>query len=164
VDALLRVATHDTERCAVYDRFSPAKQAEDGNLQRPKDRLVKAVGERRYEITVVVAGRASDFNEKRRGLRRLLRMATEGEIDVVLVEFNDRLARFGFTYLVEAFAVCGVRLEVLDGPMAIVAGQPLVADMLAIVTCFAAGLYGSRSQEFRPNVQTAAKETEGRAG
>ena len=46
VDALLCLATHDAERCAVYDRVSSAKQAEDGNLQRPKDRLVKAAGER----------------------------------------------------------------------------------------------------------------------
>jgi len=30
------------------------------------------------------------------GLRRLFRMAAADEIDVVLVEFKDRLARFGF--------------------------------------------------------------------
>ncbi len=47
---------------------------------------MKAAGGRRYEVTVVVAERAAGLNETRRGLRRLLRMATEGEIDVVLVE------------------------------------------------------------------------------
>ena len=93
----------------------------------------------------MVAERAPGLNEKRRRLCRLLRMATEGENDVVLGEFKERLARFGFTYLVEAFAVCGVRREVLDGPVAMDAGQPLVADRLALVTCFAARLYGCRA-------------------
>ena len=42
------------------------------------------------------------------------------------------------------------------------ATQELVADRLSIVTCFAARLYGRRSQQFRRKVRQAAKE-EGRA-
>jgi len=36
---------------------------------------------------------------------------------VVLVEFKDRLARFGFAYITEALAAHAVRVEVLDGPV-----------------------------------------------
>jgi len=125
---------------------------------------VAAATAKGYEVVVVVAERASGLNEKRRGLHRLFRLAAAGEVDVVLVKFKDRLARFGFTYLVEAFAARGVRVEVLDGPVAVDAAQELVADMLAIVTCFAARLYGSRSQHFRRKVTEAAKEAEGLAG
>ena len=164
VDALLRLTVHDKDRCAVYARVSSEKQAEAGNLQRQKDRLVVAARERGYEVAAVVAERASGLNEKRRGLHRLLAKAADGEIDVVLVEFKDRLARFGFTYLVEAFAAHGVRVEVLEGPVAMDAAQELVADMLAIVTCFAARLYGSRSQQFRRQVKAAVKEASGHAG
>ena len=57
-----------------------------------------------------------------------------------------------------------VRVEVLDGPVATDAAQELVADMLAIVTCFAARFYGSPSQQFRRKVKDAAKEAEGLAG
>ncbi len=91
-------------------------------------------------------------------------MAAEGEIDVVLVEFKDRLARFGFGYIVEAFATRSVRVEVLDGAVAVDAAQELVADMLAIVSCFGARLYASRSHQFRRKVKEAAKEAEGLAG
>ena len=42
--------------------------------------------------------------------------------------------------------------------------EELEADMLAIVTCCAARLYGSRSQQFRQKVKAAAKEAEGLAG
>ena len=164
IDALLRSRSGGKERCGVYARVSSEKQAEAGNLQRQKDRLVAAAADRGYEGTAAVAERASDLNEKRRGLRRLFRMAADGEIDVVLVEFKDRLARFGFGYVVEAFSAHGVRVEVLEGPVAVDAAQELVADMLAIVTCFAARLYGSRSQQFRRKVKEAAKEVEGRAG
>ena len=121
-----------------------------------------AAADRGYEVTAAVAERACGLNEKRRGLRRLFRMAADGEIDVVLIEFKDRLARFGFAYVVEALQAHGVRVEVLDGPVAVDATQELVADMPAIVTCFGARLYGRRSQQFRREVREAAKE-EGRA-
>ena len=162
VDALVRARTGATERCAVYARVSSEKQAEAGNLERQRERLVAAATAKGYGVAAVVAERASGLNEKRRGLQRLFRLAAVGEIDVVLIEFKDRLARFGFAYLVEALQAHGVRVEVLDGPVAVDATQELVADMLAIVTCFAARLYGSRSQAFRRKVREAAKE-EGRA-
>ena len=148
----------------MYARVWSEKQAEAGNLQRQKERLVAAATAKGYEVAAVVAERASGVNEKRRGLHRLLRLAAEGEIDVVLVEFKDRLAGFGFGYIMEAFQAYGVRVEVLDGPVAVDAAQELVADMLAIVTCLAARLYGSRSQQFRRKVKEAAKEAEGLAG
>ena len=164
VDALLRSRTAGAERCAVYARVSSEKQVETGNLARQRERLVSAAMDKGYGVAVVVAERASGLNEKRRGLHRLFRLAGEGEIDVVLIEFKDRLARFGFGYIVEAFAAYGVRVEILDGPVAVDAAQELVADMLAIVTCFAARLYGSRSQQFRRKVKEAAREAEGLAG
>lgn len=66
--------------------------------------------------------------------------------------------------MVEALNAYGVRVEVVDGPAAVDATQELVQDMLAIVTCFAARLYGRRSQRFRPKVSEAAKEVEQLAG
>lgn len=57
-----------------------------------------------------------------------------------------------------------IRVEVLDGRAATDATQELVQDMLAIVTCFAAKLYGQRSQAFRKRVHAAMKEAEGPGG
>ena len=149
--------------CRLRPRVSE-KQAEAGNLDRQRGRLTQAAADRGYEVVATVAERASGLNEKRRGLRRLFRLAMSGEIDVVLVEFKDRLARFGFAYVVEALSAHGVRVEVLDGPVAVDATQELVQDMLAIDTCFAARLYGSRSQQFRKKVREVAKEVGSLAG
>ena len=164
VDALLRGRRGSAQRCAIYARVSSNKQAEAGNLERQKERLAAAAAGKGYELVTTVSEQASGLNEKRRGLRRLFRLAASGEIDVVRIEFKDRLARFGFAYLVEALVAHGVRVEVLDGPVATDAAQELVVDMLAIVTCFAARLYGSRSQQFRRKVKDAAKEAEGLVG
>ncbi len=160
VEALLRARAGAAPRCAVYARVSSEKQAEAGNLDRQRERLLAAAKERGYKVVTVVAERASGLNEKRRGLRKLLRLAAAGEIDVVLVEFKDRLARFGFAYITEALSAYGVQVEVLDGPVATDATQELVQDMLAIVTCFAAKLYGQRAQRFRRQVRAAMKEAE----
>ena len=158
VDELLHVRSRAVPRCAIYARVSRGKQAEAGNLDRQRERLVAAVAERRYKLVATVTERASGLNEKRKGLRRLFHLAAADEIDVVLVEFKDRLARFGFAYVVEALAAHGVRVEVLDGPVATDATQELVQDMLAVVAVFAARLFGRRSQQFRHKVREAAKE------
>ena len=121
VDALRRSRVGGKERCAVYARVSSEKQAKAGNLERQKDRLAAAA--KGSGVVTVVAERASGLNEKRRGLHRLLRLAAGGESDVVLVGFKDRLARSGFAYSVEALAASGVRVEVLDGPVAVDAAQ-----------------------------------------
>jgi predicted site-specific integrase-resolvase len=157
VEALLHAKARTVPRCVVYARVSSGKQAEAGTPDRPRERLVAAAAARRDKLVATVAERASGLNEKRRGLRRLFHRAAADEIDVVLVEFKDRLARFGFAYVVEAWAAHGVRVEVLDGPVATDATQELVQDMLAIVAVFAARLYGRRSQRFRRKVQEAAQ-------
>ena len=132
VDALLRARTGATEQCAVYARVSSEKQAEAGNLERQRECLVEAAMAKGYGVAAVGAERASGLNEKRRGLQRLFRLAAAGEIDVVLIEFKDRLARFGFAYLVEALQAHGVRVDVLRRPVVgLVAGDARVAQGLA---------------------------------
>ncbi|MEM2413195.1 MAG: recombinase family protein, partial [Sulfolobales archaeon] len=56
----------------------------------------------------------SGLNEKRSGLQKLLDMAVKHEISVVVVEFRDRLTRFGFEYLARFFESHGVRVEVVE--------------------------------------------------
>jgi putative resolvase len=79
---------------------------------------------------------------------------------VVLVEYPDRLVRFGFSYLEEAFGWKGVRLEVLDPPKQLEPTEELVQDLLTIVTVFAGRLYGYRAKGLRKRVETALKDCE----
>ena len=115
--------------------------------------------QRRYpkrEIERLLSG----LNENRRGLRRLLKMAREGKIDKVVVEFQDRLARFGFKYLETYFAAFDVQVEVTGGNEPKSLQQELVDDMPAILASFSAKLYGHRSRRFRKRVREAMKDVE----
>ncbi len=76
----------------------------------------------------------------------------------MLVEFKDRLARFGFAYVVEALHAYGVRVEVVDGPVPVDATQELVQDRRALVAAFAARRYGQRSPACRRQGRQAARQ------
>ncbi|MEM4906530.1 MAG: IS607 family transposase [Sulfolobales archaeon] len=133
-------------RAAIYARVSSRKQETD--LERQIERLRSYCSARGYRVVDVVTDVASGLNEKRSGLQKLLDMAVKHEIDVVVVEFCDRLTRFGFEYLARFFESHGVRVEVVEesekGYM-----DELVEDFVTIVTSFATRIYGKRSQKFR---------------
>ena len=78
----------------------------------------------------------------------------------MLIEYPDRLVRFGFSYLDQAFQWQHVRLEVLDQPQIQEPTEELIRDMLTIVTVFAGRLYGQRAKGLRKRVQTALQACE----
>ncbi len=81
-------------RCAVDARVSSEKQLAAGNRARQLERLPQTAAECGYEGTPAVRERTSGLKERRKGLRRLFRLAANGETDLVLVEVTDRWARF----------------------------------------------------------------------
>jgi putative resolvase len=140
------------ERCALYARVSSVRQEQDGNLANQSARLQEAARARGYEVVAVISEQASSLNEKRKGMKKLLQLVKEREISVVLIEYPDRLVRFSFGYLQEAFSWQGVRLEVLD--------PPKQQDLLTIVTVFARRLYGHLAKGVRARVKAALLEYE----
>ena len=77
----------------------------------------------------------------------------EGEVDVVVITYKDRLTRFGFRYLEAYFASHGVRIEATFGEEPRDMRQELVEDLIAIVTSFAGRLYGMGSHKKRKVVE-----------
>lgn len=108
----------------------------------------------------MIAEQASSLNEKRKGMKKLLTLIGEQAVEVVSIEYPDRLVGFGFSYLELAFGWKGVRLEVLDPPKSQEPTEELVQDRLPIVSVFAGRLYGHRAKGLRKRVQTALKECE----
>lgn len=148
------------ERCVLYGRMSSVRQEQDGNLARQTARLREAASARGYEVVQVITEQASSLNEKRKGMKRLLGLVGEQAVDVVLIESPDRLVRFHFGYLEQAFSWKDVRLEVLDPPKHQEPTEELIEDMLTIVTVFAGRLYGHRAKGLRKRVETMLKECE----
>jgi excisionase family DNA binding protein len=148
------------ERCALYARVSSVRQEQGGNLARQTARLQEAARARGYEVVAVISEQASSLNEKRKGMKKLMGLIKERAIEVILIEDPDRLVRFSFGYLEEAFSWQGVRLEALDPPKQLEPTEELVQDLLRVVAVFAGRLYGSRAKGVRARVKAALKEVE----
>jgi putative resolvase len=157
---LRRQGDPQAPRCAIYARVSSVRQEQDGNLARQTERLKEAALARGYEVVTVITEQASSLNERRRGMKKLLALVGEQAVDVVLIEYPDRLVRFGFSYLDQAFQWQHVRLEVLDQPQIQEPTEELMRDMLTIVSVFAGRLYGQRAKGLRKRVQTALQACE----
>jgi len=145
-------------RCALYARVSSAKQAQEGNLTRQAERLQQVATERGYQVVALIAEQASSLDERRRGMKRLFQLIDQQAIDVVLIEDPDRLVRFGFGYLEEAFRWKQVRLEVVAPPKVQIPTEELVQDLLSIVTIFSGRVDTSRVKQVRYCVSHALKK------
>lgn len=138
------VTENRTKQCAIYARVSTAKQAEAGNLQRQKERLIAYTVEKGYQVKRVYTEIASGLNENRRELKNLAKTAGNGEIDAIVIEYKDRLARFGYKYLEQYYQSCGVYIDVMELDEEKSPQEELVEDMIAIITSFSARIYGKR--------------------
>jgi putative resolvase len=127
-------------------------------LTRQVERLQHVARERGYQVVALISEQASSLNEKRKGMQRLLTLIDQHAIDVVLIEYPDRLVHFGFGYLEEAFGWKQVRLEVVEPPKAQTPTEELVADVLSMMTVFSGRLYGSRANNIRSCVSHAFKD------
>lgn len=126
----------------VYCRVSTRKQQQSGNLDRQKQRLINHCNERQYNIVHIFEEIASGLNDKRRELTKLLRRLDE--VDSIVIEYPDRLARFGFNYLKEFTKSLNVNIEVIEENKILEPNEEMVNDLVSMVTCFSARLYGAR--------------------
>ncbi|HDJ84007.1 MAG TPA: IS607 family transposase [Desulfurococcaceae archaeon] len=135
-------------RAVIYARVSSHKQKKDGNLDRQVERLRSYCSAKGYRVIDVITDVASGLKEDRAGLQKLISIIEKHQADVVVVEFKDRLTRFGFEYLKRYFESHGVKVEVIEetekGYM-----EELIEDFVSIVISFAGRIYGKRSQKFR---------------
>jgi len=126
----------------LYARVSTKKQEEYlGNQIRRLEEYANLQGWQ-YEVISEIA---SGVNENRRGLLKLLNKIKRGEVQKVVIEYPDRLARFGFEYLKFFMESFGVELIVLNGKENEQdVNKELAEDLIAIVTSFAARIYGQK--------------------
>ena len=133
----LRVYAHEVKRVGqagrdlVQDSLALGAPGQDA-------RLVEYANAQGWSVGKAVTEVGSGMNGRRPKLMRLL---SDPQVRVIVVEHRDRLMRFGFEYLETALAAQGRRLVVLDlGEVQ----DDLVQDMVEVLTFFCARLYGKR--------------------
>lgn len=126
----------------IYCRVSTKKQQESGNLQRQRDRLIQYCQDKHYTVVAIYEEVASGLNDHRRELTKMFKNLKE--TDFIVVEYEDRLARFGYSYLKEFAASFNVEIEAVEKAEKLQPNEEMVNDLVSIVTCFSARLYGAR--------------------
>ncbi|MFX1294178.1 MAG: recombinase family protein [Promethearchaeota archaeon] len=76
---------------------------------------------------------ASGLNLKRRGLRKIFKLIDANKIATIIVNYKDRLNRFGFKYLKSYFNLHGTKILVLNQEAIQDPQKELVDDLIAIV-------------------------------
>ena len=126
----------------IYCRVSTKKQQESGNLQRQQELLIQYCQDKHYTVVAIYEEVASGLNDHRRELTKMFRNLNKA--DVIVVEYDDRLARFGYSYLKEFAASFNVEIEAVEKVGKLQPNEEMVNDLVSIVTCFSARLYGAR--------------------
>jgi putative resolvase len=124
-------------RVAIYSRVSSSENKD--HLNRQSLRLTEYAIANGYQIVRNVKEVGSGLNDNRKQLEFLLR---QDDYNILLVEHKDRLARFGTHYLEVLLLRLGIKLEVVN--LADNGQDELMQDLVAIITSFAARLYGQR--------------------
>ena len=148
LDAYMGVKKEKQEKLTViYARCSTAKQKE--NLERQKDRLRKYAENKGYKF-ILIDEIASGINEKRKGIHKLIKLCFEGKVERVLIEYKDRLARFGYEYLDAIFKNLEVTVEIVELKEQKYE-EELAEDIMKILTCYSARFYGRRGGRKKKN-------------
>jgi putative resolvase len=137
--------------CAIYARVSSHKQSKRGDLQRQIEQLKNYVRENNLKLVKVYKDVGSGLNVNRKGLWRLLKDSKKGDFSVVLLNFKDRLTRFGYTYLERYLSEFGVKLFCVNKLDDKTPESELVEDLVAIVHSFSGKLYRMRRTEKEQN-------------
>ena len=131
----------DEKTAVIYCRVSTRKQRR--YLENQKKRLIEFCNQNGFKIVDIIEDIGSGVNERRKGLKKLFKLVREGKCKNVVVEYEDRLARFGVEYIKTFLEDHGVRLIVVEqeneSPE-----EELVRDLISIIVSFAGRIYGKR--------------------
>ncbi len=127
----------------IYCRVSGHDQKED--LERQAERLKNFASAKGWEVKDVVTEVGSGLNGRR---KKLLKILSDPEIGLILVEHKDRLARFGFEYIESSLSAQKRKIVVADQTEET---ADLWQDFIDVVTSMCARIYGKRGARNRAN-------------
>ena len=122
----------------IYVRVSSVSQKND--LERQKLYMQK-----RYPKHLLIEDIGSGLNFNRRGLRKIIKYAINGQLEELVVAYKDRLARFGFELIEDLIKeYSNGRIIILNKNKDLEPEEQLVKDVLQIMNIFTAKMNGLR--------------------
>jgi len=125
----------------VYARCSTRKQSE--NLERQVGRLLEHCAGQDWKPELF-KDIGSGLNDNRKQFKKMLRRISEPDVARVVVEYKDRLCRYGFSVFQEYCFGLGVEVVILQEAESKEFEQEFAEDVVALIASFSARLYGRR--------------------
>lgn len=122
---------------AIYARVSSSENK--SNLDSQAQRMIDFCNAKGYKVSKLVKEIGSGLNDER---PKLLSLLLDNNIDIIVVEHKDRLARFGLNYIQHLLAMNKRRIEIVNNIESEI--EDVVQDFVSIITSFCARLYGKR--------------------
>lgn len=142
----------------AYARVSSSNQK--GDLVRQTKVISEYCTTRGYQFRVIEdIGSGLKYNKK--GLQEIITCVCSGEVERIVVNYKDRLIRFGYEMLEQVCKLNDVVIEVINLTEDRTHEEELVEDVLSVITVFSARLYGSRShksKKMKEEVEKVIKE------
>ena len=122
-------------------------------LENQVERLKDYAFAKGYKIKQVVKEYGSGLNDERKQLSQILK---DNDYDKIIVENKDRLTRFGFNWIQ---LLTGNRIEVINEAKE--KDEDITKDLISIIHCFSARIYGlRRSQNLKNKIKKDIEEIE----
>lgn len=126
------------KRKICYCRVSSLKQKEDLGRQ---EEMMKSL----YPSYEIIKDIGSGINYNRKGLQKLIKYALDGEIDEVVIEYKDRLTRFGYElieYIIKEQS--NGRIKILNKDEEKTPMEEMTVDLVSIMNVYVAKINGLR--------------------
>ena len=96
--------------CAIYCRVLSHKQSKRGDLARQIELLKNYVKLNDFKLIGTYKDVGSGLNTNRKGLWRLIQDSKKNRFSAILINYKDRLTRFGYKYLEKYLSEFNVKI------------------------------------------------------
>lgn len=123
----------------IYGRVSSAKQKNDLTRQ------IKFL-QQKFPTYTTITDIGSGINFERKGFKTILEQLFQGNLKKVVVTYQDRWSRFGFSFFQWLFQKFGAEFQIQHTSTDNVE-QDLANDLMEIITVFSARYHGRRKYQ-----------------
>lgn len=129
-----------------YCRCSTAKQSD--NLDRQVGRVLEKCAEEQWKPELYKEI-GSGLNDNRKEFKKIIKRISDENVKRVVIEYKDRLTRFGFNTFVEYCKSFDVEVVVLEESEEKEFEEEFAKDIVSLVASYSARLYGRRGGKNR---------------
>lgn len=145
----------DTEKpTVIYARVSTPSRKNDLENQIQRLELFCASKGWKYKIIKDIG---SGLNYNKKGLLKLIELIETDQIERIVLNYKDRLLRFGSEIIFKICKYHNIEIIVLNEDKHKLYEEELVEDVLSIITVFSAKMYGNKSHKNKKVIDEATK-------